>query len=82
MDAPTTLPKGEWLRETNLMKLKRTPFRFSLNDKSDIAIFRESGKPTVDFYLRKNRWKVRGEKKSRYGTSDEFITWYKAFRGM
>lgn len=74
--------KGEWTKDMNLLKLNSNGLTYSLSANGDIAIFRQPGKPTVDFYLRKNRWKVRGAKKTTFGTVEEFIAWYRVERGI
>jgi len=43
----------------------------------DIAIIRMPCKPTIELNLRRSRWKLRGQKKSTFGTLDEFIDWYR-----
>lgn len=75
------LPRGEWTKDINVMKLAKAGLSYTHGSNDDIAIFREPGKPTIEFNLRKNRWRCRGDKKSVFGTVDQFVKWYRAKRG-
>lgn len=68
--------------QTNLAALRASGFPFTLNEKEAIAHFREAGQPTVEFYLKKNRWKLKGSKKTTFGDVDTFLAWYRAERGV
>ena len=73
---PQKSDEGSWLKEMNLVKLgKYSRYTHSLVKDGDVAVFRIPGRFTVDFFTRKNRWKVRGNKKTTYGTIEEFFGW-------
>lgn len=76
------LPKGEWTRDMNLQKLEKSGLKFSLSEDGDTAIFRETGKPTAEFLLRRNRYRIRGNKKAIHGTVEQFLGWYRTWRGV
>lgn len=59
----------------NLRRFVALGLLFSKARNGDMCVFRSTGKPTVDFFTRKNRWKVRGQKKTTYGSADEFAAW-------
>jgi len=72
--------KGEWTKEQCLKALRESGLRFHEVHKGDVCVFREHGKPTVDFYTRKSRWQIRGFKKTMHGTVAEFVEWYRRLR--
>jgi hypothetical protein len=69
--------QGEYTKETNLRRLEASGLKYALAENDEEAIFRQSGRPNVRFYTRRNRWKVAGAKKTTHGTVDEFIGWYR-----
>lgn len=73
--------RGAWLKETTLLKLERSGLTYTLVKNGDVAVFRIPNSMTVDFYTRKNRWRVRGYPKTTHGTVDEFIAWFRTELG-
>jgi len=71
---PTTRvdEKGEWTKEQNLKAMRESGLAFHEVKNGDVCVFRQPGKPTVDFFTRKNRWQIRGQKKTTHGTVSEF----------
>ncbi len=45
-------------------------------DRGEALLFREGGKPAVDFYPSTGRWRIPGEKKTRSGGAQVFLNWY------
>lgn len=64
----------------NLNALKATGLTFAEVNSGDILVFREAGKPTVEFFTRRSRWKVRGNPKTHHGSVSEFTNWLGALR--
>jgi hypothetical protein len=42
----------------------------------DTAIFRVPSRATVEYYINRSRWKVRGQKKTTHGSVKEFVNWF------
>ncbi|AEY69561.1 hypothetical protein AH2_00016 [Burkholderia phage vB_BceS_AH2] len=51
-------------------------FLAGIEDRGDRYVFRIPQKLTVEFYTRKNRWRVRGQKKTTHGTIEQFMQWF------
>lgn len=64
----------------NLNAMKATGLKFTEADNGDTLVFREHGKPTVEFFTRRSRWKVRGNPKTHHGSVSEFAHWIDALR--
>lgn len=72
------------LKKANIAKLcswkmhawDRSGFSVSMEDHGDRYVFRIPQKLTVEFYTRKNRWRVRGQKKTTQGTVEQFMRWF------
>ena len=64
----------------NLTALRASGLKFTEANNSDMAVFKERGKPTVEFYTRRTRWKVRGQRLTHFGSTGDFIDWLKKFR--
>lgn len=74
--------KGEHTKHHNLEALRTSGLKFHEVNNGDVAVFRSSGKPTVDFFTRKNRWQVRGQKKTTHGAVGEFIAFISGFHNL
>jgi hypothetical protein len=80
--------KGEYTKQQNLAKLREptreggAALKFHEVNNGDVCVFRASGRPTVDFHTRKNRWQVRGHKKTTHGTVTEFIEFIMQFHDL
>lgn len=66
----------------NLTALRASGLVFTETNSGDILVFRERGKPTVEFYTRRSRWKVRGRSITQFGSTGQFIAWLAKFRGQ
>jgi hypothetical protein len=71
------------IAEHNLEVLRAGPFRFQVRKSPDgllgaSVLFREHGKPRVDFFLSTGRWRVVGAGASRLmsGHARAFLAWY------
>ena len=64
----------------NLTALRASGLKFIEVISGDVAVFKERGKPTVEFYTRRSRWKVRGQRLTHFGSAVEFAAWLKKFR--
>jgi len=73
--------KGEYTKQQNLEALRASGLKFHEINKGDVCVFRSPLRPSVDFFTRKNRWQVRGQKKTAHGTVAEFIAFVEAFHG-
>lgn len=66
----------------NMSYLNKSGLKFTSEDNGDTLFFNARGKPTVTFYPRRSRWKVRGKTKTTHGSVGEFVTWLKGFHGL
>ena len=75
------------LKKANIAKLAHaaadrfgTQQRVSITyeDHDDRVVLRIPQKLTVDFFTRKNRWRVRGQKKTTHGTVEQFIAFVRS----
>ena len=66
---------AEW-REKNLAALRASGLRFA--ERETAVLFREGGKPSVDFYPHTGRWRVVGAGRSQTmrGGAKAFLAWY------
>jgi hypothetical protein len=71
-------------KENNIEALEKEGFTFKYNKDNYTVLLREEGKPKVDFYVSRNKWKAilknkRGKTYVKYFTGDtrSFINWYK-----
>lgn len=63
----------------NGKKLKKAGLQFEV--KGDVYLFREAGKPKVNFWPSTCRWLIVGlreTQQSQSGSVEKFITWYKS----
>jgi hypothetical protein len=75
---------ADQLKAANIAKLESARYgdryfpapRFSGN--GDTAVLRITQTMTVEFYTRRNRWKVRGHKKTTHGTVEQFIAFVRS----
>ena len=63
---------AEW-KKKNLEILRESGIPFT--DKGETLLFRQEGKPKVDFYPSTGRWKVKGE--FMRGGAKSFLRWYR-----
>lgn len=64
-------------RDHNRGILEVSGIPFTLTNENRCALFREDGKPKVDFYLVSGRWRVvAGETKTFEGGAQGFLQWY------
>lgn len=54
--------------------LRESGFPFS--DKGEALLFREDGKPRVDFYPSTGRWRIPGSSTTHRGGARAFLQWY------
>ena len=66
----------------NLKELRASGLKFVEVISGDVAVFKERGKPTVEFYTRRSRWKVRGQRLTHFGSVSEFVAWMAQFRDV
>jgi hypothetical protein len=66
----------EWKAE-NLDLLRTSGLTYRLTNNNETAVFRERGKPKVDFYPSTGRWRVvSGNARTMGGHAMKFIEWY------
>ena len=78
--------------ERNLKMLEESGVEFKLIKANSTVLLREKGKPKVDFYITKNKWKVNTKNKwnvntktkngktwrqNMHGDATSFINWYR-----
>ena len=68
-------------KHMNREALRKSGLVFTEINSGDIAVFSERGKPVVEFYIRRSRWKVRTQQGQHFGSVAEFVTWLERFRG-
>lgn len=65
--------------EKNLEILKNHSSKIKYKHKHTVCLFREKGKPLVDFYPHTGRWKVVGKENTGHvyrGGAKPFLNWY------
>jgi hypothetical protein len=77
LDAMRRKRHQEWF-DTNMRILQAAPFRFMMTANGTCLLFREVGKPNVDFYPHTGRWKA-GATMHRGGAA-QFVKWYQKQR--
>lgn len=66
----------EWKAE-NLDLLRTSGLTYRLTNNNETAVFRELGKPKVDFYPSTGRWRIVGaNSRTMGGHALKFIEWY------
>lgn len=66
---------AEW-KERNLETLLRSKLTLTIKSGGESVLFREPGKPKVDFYPSTGRWRVAGLTRTFSGGADSFLNWY------
>ena len=66
---------AEWKRK-NMEVLDASALKFRETNYGETILFRESGKPKVDFYPSTGRWRVAGLTKTFRGGAESFVRWY------
>lgn len=64
----------QW-KQTNLARLAKSGLVYKLAGEETV-IFREEGKPKVDFYPSTGRWRIAGDTRVYRGGAGSFIKWY------
>jgi hypothetical protein len=65
----------EWKR-TNMGVLEAAGIEFRSTNNGETLLFRERGKPKVDFYPSTGRWRVAGVSRAFSGGAEAFLRWY------
>jgi len=68
---------ADW-KERNLAALNASAVIFTTTNNGETLLFRESGKPKVDFYPSTGRWRVAGLTKTLRGGARAFLSWYES----
>ena len=63
-------------KAANLGVLKESGLKFCSTNNGENLLFREKGKPKVDFYPSTGRWRVAGLRGTFNGGGAAFINWY------
>lgn len=66
---------ADW-KERNTEILLRSNLTLTIKSGGESILFRESGKPKVDFYPSTGRWRVAGKKETFRGGAESFLRWY------
>jgi hypothetical protein len=66
---------ADW-KQRNLAVLNASAVIFTTTNYGETLLFRESGKPRVDFYPSTGRWRVAGLTKTFRGGATSFLQWY------
>ncbi len=66
---------ADW-KERNLATLNASSVIFTTTNYGETLLFREPGKPKVDFYPSTGRWRVAGLTKTFRGGAGSFLSWY------
>lgn len=66
---------AEWHRK-NMEALNTSGHKFKETNYGETILFREPGKPKVDFYPSTGRWRVSGMSKTFRGGAEVFLRWY------
>jgi len=66
----------------NLALIQQSGLKFRVTNNGECLVFREHGKPKVDFYPSSGRWRDVGTSKRNYrGGAGAFLTWYANQKG-
>lgn len=74
--------KGAWLKIGSIETFRKAGLGFVAVRGGDVLVFRTPGKPTVDYFPARGRWKVRGQKKTTHGTATEFVAFVRQLHGL
>lgn len=62
--------------QKNMAALNASGHKFTETNYGETILFREPGKPKVDFYPSTGRWRVAGMSKTFRGGAEVFLRWY------
>ena len=66
----------------NLAMVQQSGLKFRVTNNGECLVFREPGKPKVDFYPSSGRWRDVGLSKRNYsGGAEAFLQWYASQKG-
>jgi len=66
----------------NLALIQQSGLKFRVTNNGECLVFRERGKPSVDFYPSSGRWRDVGPSKRNYnGGAEAFLRWYADQKG-
>lgn len=75
MDLATRERHADWKKEnTAIISRSGIPFRSANN--GEAILFRQPGKPKVDFYPSTGRWRIPGRKGIFGGGAENLLSWY------
>jgi hypothetical protein len=80
MKAHKQAQHSQW-KEKNTEILLRSRHTLTIKSGGEAILFRESGKPKVDFYPSTGRWRVPGSFKTFRGGAESFLSWYERQEG-
>ena len=64
-------------KQENTTAIANSGLNFRTTNNGECLVFRERGKPQVDFYPSSGRWRDVGPSKRNYnGGAEAFLTWY------
>lgn len=75
MNAHRQRQHAEW-KQKNMDTLNASGLTFKETNYGETLLFRELGKPKVDFYPSTGRWRVAGMSKTFRGGAEVFLRWY------
>ena len=67
---------ADW-KQKNTAILESGGLNLTVTNYGETILFRESGKPMVDFYPSTGRWRVAGVTRTFRGGADAFLNWYR-----
>ncbi len=65
-------------KSQNTVALQASQFVYTVTNNGETYLFREPGKPKVDFYPSTGRWRVAGKSQTFSGGAAGFIRWYRS----
>lgn len=68
--------KHAQLKERNTNILLHSPHTLTVTNAGESILFREPGKPKVDFYPSTGRWRIPGTSITFNGGAKKFLRWY------
>lgn len=63
-------------KERNTETLLRSNLTLTIKSGGEVILFREQGKPKVDFYPSTGRWRIPDKNKTFRGGAESFLRWY------
>ena len=67
---------ADW-KKANMETLAASGVDFVMATGGEALLFREPGKPKVDFYPSTGRWRVAGKTQTFRGGAEAFLNWYR-----